>query len=158
QLGNTTIKESLVKIPFKGSFDPRHYADKTVRQALSFNYIFTRKFINYSLSYHLNSVEVRYAFQGTQCKAGQQFYIFDFSVDNPNGGDVTPGPAYTYARLAINGYNQYPLASTLPETIKGNARGVKGQIVFSGPANMHALDLVFLKQYLSVQYSYEVHV
>jgi hypothetical protein len=157
QLGDSRIHESLVKIPFKGDFDASRYADRSVKQDLAVNYVFVRKFIPYALNYHLNNVEVRYAFQGVQCKEGQQFYIFDFTVSNPGGGDIIPGSAYNYLRLVINGYNQFPIASTLTDTIHGNAQGVKGQVVFSGPTDMHTLDLIFLKQYGSEQYSYWVN-
>lgn len=158
QLGDTRINESLAKIPFTGNYDPNRYNDKVVKQDLQITYEFVKAFVPYDLSYHLTGVEVRYAYQGTQCKAGQQFYIFNFTVDNPSGKEIDPGEAFAYLRLDVNGYNQPPAFSTLAPTFKPGAKGISGQTVFAGPANMHGLNLIFLRQYSSQQQNYNVNV
>ena len=146
QLGSMSQRESLVTIPFTGSFDPAQYADRTVHQSLTVNYYFPYYAPNL-LYYHLTAVEVRYDYNGSQAKAGQQFYVLDFQVDNPNGSTVSPGLGYDYIRVVIGGSPRPPDDSTLPYGFKGNAHHVGGHVAFSAPAGLHALTIEFLVQY-----------
>ena len=68
QLGSQSQRESLVAIPFTGSFDPAQYADRTVHQSLTINYYFPY-YAPRLLYYHLTAVEVRYDYNGSQVKA-----------------------------------------------------------------------------------------
>ncbi len=142
QLGSTTTNEALVTIPFKGAFDPSRYANKISHPNATISY----DYYGHMLIYHLSSIEVRYAYQGVQCKAGQQFYVLNFQVDNSDGQDVTPGFGFDYMRLVVNGYSQPPTDSTLPATFKHGARGVAGRVVFAASAGMRTLTIGFLPQ------------
>ncbi|MBE3561798.1 MAG: hypothetical protein IMW89_21635 [Ktedonobacteraceae bacterium] len=152
QLGNVTLNESPVKIPFGGSFDGGGYADQKVVQDLLFPYTF-RGFV---LNYHLTGVEVRYAYHGVQARAGQRYYVLNFVVDNAGGADVGPGRGFDYVRLVVNGYAQPPIDSSLPETFKAGASGVKGSVVFSAPAGMKNLTVGFLYQLAPGMRTFEV--
>ncbi len=95
QLGSIALNELLIKIPFTGTFNSQSYADRVSPQ----NAVFSYNFNGHILNYHLSSVEIRYSYQGEQCKAGQQFYVLNFRVDNPHGVDVSPGFGFDYVRL-----------------------------------------------------------
>jgi hypothetical protein len=142
QLGSTAISEALVDIPFTGSFDNSRYEDKTYPEHMTLLYNFNGHF----LRYHLTSIAARYSYQGSQCKVGQQFYVFNFAVDNPDVVNVSPGFGFDYLRLVINGYSQPPIDNSLPNSFKAGANTVPGHVVFTGPANMHTFTLGFLAQ------------
>ncbi len=146
QLGSMSQRESLVTIPFTGSFDPALYADRTVREAHTINYYFPY-YAPHLLYYHLTAVEIRYDYNRGQVKAGQQFYVLDFQVDNPNGFNISPGFGYDYIRLVINGSPRPPIDSTLPYGFKGGAHHVAGHVAFSAPPGLHSLVVEFLVQY-----------
>src|SRR6266571_498286 len=142
QLGSMPLGESLVTVPFTGPFDPSRYANKVSSQDQTFYYNFRGSI----LIYHLTSVEIRYSYRGAQCKAGQQFYVLNFRVDNPNDGNVSPGFGYDYLRLVINGTDRAPLDSTLPYGFNGGATGVSGHAEFAAPAGMKTITIGFLSQ------------
>jgi hypothetical protein len=142
QLGSTAISEALVDIPFTGPFDSSHYENKTYPEHTAWLYNFNGHF----LRYHLTSVEARFSYQGSQCKVGQQFYVFNFDVDNPDVVNVSPGFGFDYLRLVVNGYSQPPIDNSLPDSFKAGANGTPGHVVFTGPANMHTFTLGFLAQ------------
>ena len=142
QLGSTAISEALVDIPFTGPFDGSHYENKTYPENDALLYNFNGHF----LRYHLTSVEARFSYQGSQCKVGQQFYVFNFEVDNPDMVNVSPGFGFDYLRLVVNGYSQPPIDNSLPDSFKAGASNVSGHVVFTGPANMHTFTLGFLAQ------------
>lgn len=146
QLGSMSQRESLVMIPFTGSFNPAQYADKTVHQSLTVNYYFPY-YAPRLLYYHLTAVDVRYDYNGRQVQAGQQFYVLDFQVDNPNGSTISPGYGYDYIRLVIGGSPRPPVDSTLPYGFKSGAQRVSGHVAFSAPAGLHSLTIEFLVQY-----------
>nr|BBH92496.1 hypothetical protein KTA_06950 [Thermogemmatispora argillosa] len=147
QLGSTTLNESLVVIPFSGPFNPASYSGKIYPQNLTIFYTYNAQPGLY-LTYHLVSVERQFAYSGWgQVKAGQQYYIFNFRVDNPNGVAVNPGPGFDYLRLVLDGNVRAPLDSTLPTGFKPGAHQVGGRVMFSAPAGLHSLTLRFLYQY-----------
>jgi hypothetical protein len=146
QLGSMSQGESLVTIPFTGSFNPAQYADRTARQSLTINYFFPY-YAPHLLYYHLTAVGIQYDYNGSQVKAGQQFYVLDFQVDNPNGFNVSPGFGYDYIRLVIGGSPRPPVDSTLPYGFNGNAHHVGGHVAFAAPAGLHSLTIEFLVQY-----------
>ncbi|HLG63667.1 MAG TPA: hypothetical protein VKY19_17125 [Ktedonosporobacter sp.] len=154
QLGSTVTNEALVTIPFKGAFDPGRYANKVSHPNATIYYYY----YGHPLIYHLRSVEVRYAYQGVQCKTGQQFYVLNFQVDNGSGQDVTPGFGFDYMRLVVNGYSQPPIDNTLPATFKNGARGVSGRVVFAAPAGMRTLTIGFLPQTGGAQLNTDVGI
>ncbi|HEX4205109.1 MAG TPA: hypothetical protein VHZ51_13130, partial [Ktedonobacteraceae bacterium] len=154
QLGSTAMSESLVTIPFRGIFDGSHYASKTY----PLHDLFTYDFSGHILMYHLTSVETRYAYQGSQCKVGQQFYVFNFAVDNTENSAVTPGFGFDYLRLVSNGYSQPPIDNTLPNTLKANAQGASGRVVFTGPADMRTFTIGFLSQNGNGQQKFSVNI
>lgn len=142
QLGSTTLNETVVTIPFTGPLDSARYADRVSSRAATISYTF----FTHVLTYHLTSIEMRYAYQGSQCKAGQQFYILNFSVDNPEGADVSPGYGFDYMRLLLNGSSRPPIDNSLPYTFKAGAKGVSGHVVFSAPSGLKSLTIGFLSQ------------
>ncbi len=152
QLGSTTLGESLVTIPFRGPFDPSRYANRSSHQTLTLYYTFQ----GHALTYHLLSVDILFSYQGSQCKAGQQFYVLNFRVDNPNSLDVSPGFGFDYLRLKINGYDQPPFGNTLPYTFKTGAKGVGGRVAFIGPAGRRTLTIAFRVQIGSAETDYDV--
>jgi hypothetical protein len=154
QLGSASLHETMVVIPLQGSFDPTHFFNKSFPQSLLVPYNFNGNL----LSYHLKLVDVLYAYQGNQAKAGQQFYVFNFLVDNPNGIDVAPGFGYDYIRLVVQGYSQPPSDSTLPATFKRGSHSVSGQVVFAAPAKMKALTIGFRSQSGGSQQNYVVNL
>ena len=154
QLGSTALKETLVLLPFSGSFNPTLYADRISHQSLTISYSFR----GYALTYHLNSIDIRYSYKGTQVKAGQQFYILNFSVDNPNGVDVSPGLGFDYIRLVINGNNLPPIDNTLPYGFKAGLQGIGGRVVYMAQAGMRSLTIGFLLQLVQGQNNYPANV
>lgn len=154
QLGSQLLNEATLVIPFSGPYDPNHFAPKTYPQSSTIWY----NFDGHTLVYHLTSVDVLYAYKGTQAAVGQQFYVFNFSVDNNNGIMVSPGYGFDYIRLNIYGYNTPPVDSTLPHGFNAGAQGVKGRVVYKGPAGMKKLNFSFLIQLTPGQYPYTVYL
>ncbi len=142
QLGSTSLNEALVNFPFVGPFNSTRYADSVSSHMATISYTF----FTHVLTYHLTSIEMRYAYQGSQCKAGQQFYILNFRVNNPEGADVSPGYGFDYMRLLLNGNSRPPIDNSLPYTFKAGAKGVSGRVVFSAPSGLKALTIGFLSQ------------
>jgi len=154
QLGSQLYNEAILVIPFRGSYDPNHFVPKTYPQSLTIYYDFDGNI----LVYHLTSVNVLYAYKGTQAAVGQQFYVLNFAVDNNNGVMVSPGYGYDYIRLNIYGYNTPPVDNTLPHGFNAGAQGVKGRVVYKGPAGMKSLDFAFLVQIVPGQSVYSVNL
>ncbi len=146
QLGSTALGEALVTIPFTGPFDGSRYNDRIVAQTLTINYYFPYNNPQL-LVYHLTSVDVRYAYRGMQVRAGSQYYVLHFRVDNPNGDKVSPGFGYDYIRIIYNGGSPHPpVDNTLPYGFSA-AKTTGGQVAFVGPAGIKAITLDFLVQY-----------
>lgn len=152
QLGSTALGETLVTIPFSGAFEASRYSDRTSQQGQTLNYYFHGQL----LIYHLVSVDIRYSYQGVQAKAGQQYYSFNFRVDNTNGFSVSPGFGFDYLRLVLDGSVRPPFVNTLPYTFNANTHGTTGRVVFIGPAGLKTLTLDFLVQYGSGGTNYTV--
>ena len=152
QLGSMVLNETLVLIPFTGAFHPEQYLNHLSPQSLAIYYSFK----GYTLTYHLMSVDVRYSYNGVQARAGQQFYVLNWSVDNPNGADVSPGFGFDYMRLVVNGADRPPTDNTLPYTFKAGAKGIGGRVVYLAPKGMNAFSVAFLYQLSSGQNSYDV--
>ena len=147
QLGSSQLGEYLVSIPFTGKFNPSIYSDHSVAQNMDINYYFPYN-NPHLLIYHLSSVDIHYAYKGTQAKAGQQFYVIHFSVSNPNGFTVSPGFGYDYIRISFNGGPLHPpVDNTLPFNMNAGAKPTNGTVVFTGPANQGTFTLEFLVQY-----------
>ena len=146
QLGSSLLGEYLVTIPCTGKFNSNIYTDRTSSQNLDINYYFPHN-APQLLIYHLSSVDIRYAYHGTQAKAGQQFYVLNFHVTNPNSTTVSPGFGYDYIRLSFNGGPIHPpIDNILPYSFL-SAKPVNGYVVFTGPAGIHALTIDFLVQF-----------
>ena len=154
QLGSQLLNEAILVIPFRGSYDPNHFAPKTYPQSLTIYYNFAGNI----LIYHLTSVNVLYAYRGTQAAIGQQFYVLNFSVDNNNGVMVSPGYGFDYIRLNIYGYNTPPIDNTLPHGFNAGAQRTKGSVVYKGPAGMKSLNFAFLVQVAQGQSTYSVNL
>ncbi|HEX6108986.1 MAG TPA: hypothetical protein VFZ02_06185 [Ktedonobacteraceae bacterium] len=154
QLGSLALNETPLIIPFSGPFDPNHFAGKTSAQTLTIWYNFSGN----TLVYHLKSVNILFAYRGTQAKVGQQFYVLNFTVDNDNGVTVSPGYGFDYIRLIINGYNTPPIDNTLPHGFNAGAHGVAGRVVYVGPAGLKTLDFAFLLQVVQGQDPYNVNL
>ena len=154
QLGSLLLRETPLIIPFSGPFNPNLFIGKTYPQTLTIWYNFSGN----TLVYHLTSVNVLYAYRGTQAAIGQQFYVLNFSVDNYNGVTVSPGFGFDYIRLIINGYNTPPVDNTLPHDFKAGAHGVAGRVVYKGPAGLTRLDFAFLVQVVKGQNTYSVNL
>jgi hypothetical protein len=152
QLGSLSLNEAPLIIPFRGSYDPNHFAVKTYPQTLTIWYNFS----GYTLVYHLTSVRAMYAYRGTQAAKGQQFYALNFTVDNNNEVTVSPGFGFDYIRHIINGYNTPPIDNTLPHDFKAGAQGVVGRVVYKGPEGLKRLDFAFLIQIVQGQNVYSV--
>jgi hypothetical protein len=152
QLGSLLLSETPLIIPFSGPFNPNRFAGKTYPQTLTIWYNFSGN----TLVYHLTSVNVLYAYRGTQATLGQQFYVINFTVDNNNGVTVSPGFGFDYIRLIINGYNTPPIDNTLPHDFKAGAHGVAGRVVYKGPAGLTRLNFAFLIQIVQGQNVYSV--
>ncbi|HEV7235768.1 MAG TPA: hypothetical protein VGN15_06285, partial [Ktedonobacteraceae bacterium] len=154
QLGSMPLNETLVVMPFTGAFHPEHYADHLSPQSLTIYY----NFKGYTLVYHLMSVDVGFSYDGVQAHAGQQFYILNWSVDNANGVDVSPGYGFDYIRLIINGADRPPTYNTLPNIFKAGSKAVGGRVVYSAPVGMQALSIGFLIQLYSGQNTYQTNL
>ncbi len=142
QLGSTTLHEMLVNIPFTGPFNALNYASRSVQESL----VITYYYFGHTLVYHLNSVDIRYAYNGTQCQSGKQFYVLHFTVDNPESGDISTGYGFDYVRLVFNGNNLPPIDNSLPYTFKAGAQNVSGDVVFEAPAGLKSLTIGLLSQ------------
>ncbi len=142
QLGSMALNESTVKIPFTGAYDATQYANRTFSQSTTISYNFS----GHTLTYHLISIETRLAYQGMQCKAGQQFYLLNFKVDNGESGDISPGYGFDYIRLVLPNDEHAPIDNSLPYTFKAGKNGVSGAVVFSAPHGMRKLTIGFLSQ------------
>ncbi len=142
QLGSTILNETLVKIPFTGTFNATQYATSTSTQTTTIAYVF----FGHALTYHLTGVEKRFAYKGIQSKTGQQFYVLSFAVDNPEGADTSPGYSFDYVRLVFPGNERTPTDNSLPYTFKGGAKGVRGSVVFSAPVGLKTLTIGLLSQ------------
>lgn len=146
QFGNMATREQLMAIPVSGAFNANQFASRTYHPGLAVNYYFKGwQLPGYYLNYRLTSVDVQYAYNGLQVGSGQQFYVLNFSVDNPNGATVHPGWGNDYIRLQLGGLRP-PVDSTLPVEFKPNAQRVTGHVTFVGPANLRNLTIVFLRQ------------
>lgn len=152
QLGSTALGETLVTIPFSGAFDASRYSDRTVQKGQTLYYYFHGQ----ELIYHLVTVEIRYSYQGVQVKAGQQYYSFNFRVDNTNGFSVSPGFGFDYVRLVLGGSVRPPVINTLPYTFNAHTPGTAGRVVFIAPAGLKTVTLDFLVQYGSGGTDYTV--
>ena len=152
QLGSAALGEMLVTMPFTGSFNPAQYAEKISPQSLTIPYNFDGSI----LTYHLRSVDIRYSYAGIQCKAGQQFYVLNFNVDNGNGANISPGYGYDYIRLFVNGADRPPIDNTLPYTFKAGATGVSGYVVYSESKGLHSLQIDFRLQLVVGEQSYNI--
>jgi len=154
QLGSSALGETLVDIPMSGAFRPELYASTHSPQSLLVYYTFEGR----TLTYHLNSIDVRYSYNGSEVKAGEQYYMLNFTVDNPNGSDVSPGLGFDYIRLVINGVNRPPIDNTLPYAFKAGAQSVGGHVTYVAPAGMKSLAIGFLLQLVAGQNNYEVNI
>jgi len=147
QLGSASTGEFLVTIPFSGSFNPGRYTGRISSQHLDIPYTYYNfNDSPFQFLYRLTSVDISYSYNGMQSKAGQQFYILNFRVDNQSGIYVVPGYGYDYVRLIINGNLRTPVDSTLPNAFNGNARNVAGQVAFVGPPGLANITLGLLPQ------------
>lgn len=152
QLGSTALDETLVTIPFSGAFNASRYSDRTSQQGQALDYYFHGQL----LVYNLVTVDIRYSYQGVQAKAGQQYYSFNFSVDNPNGFSVAPGFGFDYLRLVLDSTERPPVINTLPYSFNANTQGTAGRVVFLAPTGLTTLTLDFLVQYGSGGTDYTV--
>lgn len=143
QLGSTALNETLVTIPFSGKFDGSVYDHKQTLLSQDMYYYFHGQ----QLIYHLWSVDVSYSYMGTQARAGQQYYIFNFNVSNPNSSIVSPGYGFDYIRLVLNGTKLPPVDNSLPYGFNGGAQNVGGHVVYLAPVGLRNLTLDFLVQY-----------
>ncbi|HVB74483.1 MAG TPA: hypothetical protein VNE38_13090 [Ktedonobacteraceae bacterium] len=154
RLGSIALNETLVMLPFSGPFDANQFVNHLYPQSLVIYY----NFKGYVLVYHLMSVDVRYSYNGSEVKAGQQFYIFNWSVDNFNGSDVWPGFGFDYMRMVVNGNNLPPIDNTLPNIFKARSKGVGGRVVYTAVAGMKALTIAFMVQLAAGQNNYPVNL
>src|SRR5205814_10629750 len=123
------------------------YRDRTSPQNLDINYYFPYN-NPHLLIYHLTSVDIRYSYRGIQARRGQQYYVLNFRVDNPNGTNVSPGYGYDYIRLSFNGGPIHPpIDNTLPYGFNALAKGVGGRVVFTGQAGLEPFTNHFVVQY-----------
>lgn len=154
QLGSSTLHETMVLIPLKAIFDPKHFLTKSSPESLTISYNFNGNL----LTYHLKNVDVAYAYQGRQAKAGEQFYVLHFLVDNPNSIDVSPGLSYDYIRFVVREYSQPPLDSTLPATFKHTSHRIGGSVIFAAPMGMKTVTIGFRSQFGGPQQNYMVRL
>ena len=150
QLGNSATSETLVTIPVSGAYDANQFNDHLYHVSNTYNYNYGPYGGKHLLIYHLNSVDVRYAYDGSEVKAGQQFYVLNFTVDNPNSVWVGPGYGFDYIRLVL-GSNLPPSYATLPNGFQANASGVAGSVSYAAPAGMQHLTIAFLAQFYQGQ-------
>jgi hypothetical protein len=152
QFGNASTNQTLVTIPVSGSYNATQFNDHLYHPSSSpMNYYYG----HYLLIYHLDSVDVRYSYNGTEVNTGQQFYVLNFTVDNPNSVWVSPGYGFDYLRLVLSS-NRPPVYATLPIGFKANAHGMSGSVVYAAPAGLHNLALAFLAQFYQGQSSYSI--
>jgi hypothetical protein len=155
QLGSTLLGESLVTIPFTGHFDGSRYKDRSVAENLTISYYFPNNNPQL-LTYQLTSVDIRYSYGGSQVKAGQQYYVLNFRVTNPNSDKVSPGFGYDYIRLIYNGGPTHPpVDNTLPYGFDA-LKTTSGRVAFLGPAGIGAVTVDFLTQIGSSGNNYNV--
>lgn len=154
ELGSTTLNEALVKLPFTGPFNTSIYTNHSSKQTLLIAY----NFFGHILNYHLTSVEERFSYQGVQCKAGQQFYVFNFLVDNPEGNDTSPGYGFDYIRLVLNGTDRPPVNNSLPSIFKASSTNTGGHVVFAAPAGLKSLTVGFLSQNGNGEQDYAINL
>jgi len=154
QLGSSALHETMVLIPLKATFDPKHFLTKSSPQSLTISYNFNGNL----LVYHLKNVDVAYAYQGRQAKVGEQFYVLHFLVDNPNSIDVAPGLSYDYIRLVVQEYSQPPIDSTLPATFKHATHGTAGSVIFAAPVGMKTVTIGLRSQFGGPQQNYVVRL
>ncbi len=154
QLGSMVLNEMLVVVPFTGAFHPEQYQHHLSPQSLTIYYSFKGD----TLVYHLVGVDVRYSYNGVQAKAGQQYYVLNWSVDNANGVDVSPGFGFDYIRLIVNGADRPPIDNTLPYTFKAGSKAVGGRVVYGAPAGMKSFSVGFLYQLEPGQNTYQVNL
>ena len=154
QLGSMGLDETLVVIPFTGAFHPERYLNHLSPQSLTVYY----NFKGYTLVYHLTSVDARYSYNGVQARAGQQYYVLNWTVDNASGSDVLPGLGYDYIRIIINSVDRPPTDNTLPYTFKAGSKGIGGRVVYGAPAGMKVLSIAFLFQLSPGQYTYQTNL
>ncbi len=154
QLGSMVLNETLVVVPFTGAFHPERYLNHLSPQSLTIYYSFK----GYTLAYHLMSVDVRYSYNGVEARAGQQFYVLNWSVDNANGADVLPGLGFDYMRLIVNGADRPPIDNTLPYTFKAGSKAIGGRVVYGAPSGMKTLSIAFLFQMAPGQDTYQVNL
>lgn len=153
QLGVTTLNETLVRIPFSGPFHPELYSGHLSPMSYTIYYTFKGS----TLTFHLNSVDVRYSYGGSEVRAGNQFYVLNFTVDNP-GGDTSPGLGYDYIRFIVNGNARPPIDNTLPYTFKGGSSSIGGHVTFVAQAGLHSLTIGFLYQLYPGMATYSVNI
>jgi hypothetical protein len=154
QMGSVPLGETLVTIPFSGTFDPHHFDRRISPQSMVIYYDFKGN----TLVYHLANVDIRYSYAGTECKAGNQFYVLNFTVDNDNGVAVSPGFGYDYIRLVVNGYNRPPIDNTLPYSFNAGVHGVGGRVAYVAPAGLQTLTITFLLQVVQGQDPYSINL
>jgi hypothetical protein len=154
QLGSAVLNETLVVLPMSGLFHPDQYAGTHTIVSMPIYYTFEGS----TLTYHLNSIDARYSYNGSEARAGQEFYILNFTVDNPNGNDVSPGFGFDYVRLVINGVNRPPIDNTLPYTFKAGTQGTGGHVTYVAPAGLTSLTIGFLLQLVAGQTNYQVNI
>lgn len=155
QFGNAAVNEMLVTIPVSGAYDASHYNNHTYNQSLAIAYNYGPYGGKHLLNYHLNSVEVRNSYNGAETTAGEQFYVLNFTVDNPNSVWVGPGYGYDYINLVL-GSDTPPIDSTLPNGFQHNAHGISGHVTFKAPVGMHALTIAFRAQLYQGQDTYSI--
>jgi hypothetical protein len=144
QFGDTTLGGTLVTIPVSGPYAAGQYDDHLYKMSVNINYFFVvyQRPPGHWLNYHLKSVATSYSYQGIEAKAGDQYYVLSFTVDNPNGVVVSPGFGYDYMRFN----NRTAQDNSLPQGFNPNAHNVSGYVVFLAPANAHSFTLSFLYQ------------
>lgn len=147
QLGNISLGETLVAIPVSGPYTAGQYADHLYSEHVNINYLFQGfRIPAYWLYYHLNSVQTSYSYKGVEVRKGDQYYMLNFTVDNPNNVQVQPGFGYDYIRLDVNGSHHTAQDNSLPFGFSAREHGLSGFVVFEGPANLHTLFIAFLFQ------------
>lgn len=147
QLGNSALGETLATIPVSGPYTVGQYDDHLYTVNVNINYLYQGFEVPaYWLYYHLQSVETSYSYKGVEVSAGEQYYILNFAVDNPNRVQVQPGFGYDYIRLDFNGSHHTAEDNSLPYGFTPREQGLRGFVVFEGPANLHTLFVAFLFQ------------
>ncbi|MGH2509392.1 MAG: hypothetical protein ACRDHZ_18595, partial [Ktedonobacteraceae bacterium] len=147
QLGNIALGDTLVAIPVSGPYTVGQYDDHLYTVHVNINYLYQGfRIPAYWLYYHLQSVETRYSYNGAEVSVGNQFYVLNFTVDNPNNVQVQPGFGYDYIRLEVNGSHHTAQDNSLPYGFSPRERGLSGYVVFVGPADLYTLSVAFLFQ------------